>query len=229
MVKKKLSIPKRIKKIVLNRLLTGFLVILPIYVTFSVIKFLFNYIGAKFVPVLEKLFHNEIAIPDPVLETILVIVGIFITFAALYMIGLFASNFLGKQIITFYERIINNTPIVKNIYSSSKQIIHTFSTSKEKSFKRVVLVEYPRKGMNVVGFVTNSITNKDGKSLTSVFIPTTPNPTSGFLIYLPKEEIFDTNMTVEEAIKLVISGGILVPKDLNFQMAEYQTKKIENS
>ena len=229
MAKKKTGILKRIKKIILNRLLTGLLVILPVYVTFSVIKFLFNYIGAKFVPVLKGLFHNETIIPDAALNTILVIVGIFITFVALYLIGLFASNFFGKQIIAFYERIINNTPIVKNIYSSSKQIIHTFSESKEKSFKRVALVEYPRKGMNVVGFVTNSITNRDGKSLTSVFIPTTPNPTSGFLIYLPKEEIFDTNMTVEEAIKLVISGGILVPKDLNFQTAKYQTKKIKHS
>ena len=153
MANKKLSISKRIKKIILNRLLTGLLVILPIYVTFSVIKFLFNYIGAKFVPILTKFLREETIIPEAVLNTVLVIVGLFITFAALYMIGLFASNFLGKQIIAFYERIINSTPIVKNIYSSSKQIIHTFSASQEKSFKRVVLIEYPRKGMNVVGLL----------------------------------------------------------------------------
>lgn len=205
------------RKSIRNKLLTGLLVILPIYVTFFVVKFLFNVVSDKFVPVLTRVIeHEQWAIPDKVLHPLLITIGILITFSALYFIGLFASNFLGKQIILFYEKIINNTPVVKNIYSSSKQVIQTFSRPEGESFKRVVLVEYPRKGMSVVGFATGGITNKKGESLSSVFIPTTPNPTSGFLIYLPKDDIMDTNMSVEEAIKLVISGGILVPDDLDF-------------
>lgn len=220
---------KRTEKLIRNRLLAGFLIILPIYITFFVVKFLFGFIGAEFLPVLKRFIKHESTLPDAVVNPILIFIGILITFIVLYFIGLFASNFLGKQIIRFYERIINNTPVVKNIYSSCKQVIHTFSASDEKSFKRVVLVEYPRKGMIVVGFVTGSITSKDGKALTSIFIPTTPNPTSGFLIYLPKEDMMDTNMSVEEAIKLVVSGGILIPEDLDFQLAFSQAGKVKSS
>ena len=229
MIDKDAGLLKRMKKRVRNRLLTGFLIILPIYVTFFVIKFLFGFIGAEFLPVLQRFIKHESTLPDAVVNPILIFIGILITFIVLYFIGLFASNFLGKRIIGFYERIINNTPVVKSIYSSCKQVIHTFSASDEKSFKRVVLVEYPRKGMVVVGFVTGSITNKGGTTLTSIFIPTTPNPTSGFLIYLPEEDMMDTNMGVEEAIKLVVSGGILIPKDLDFQLAFPQAGKVKIS
>ena len=227
MSKKNKGILYQLKKLIRNRLLTGFLVILPIYVTFFVVKFLFSFVGTEFLPILKKFLKSESSLPDAVLNPILIAVGIFITFVVLYLIGFFASNFLGRKIISFYESIINNTPIVKGIYSSSKQVIHTFSATNEKSFKRVVLVEYPRKGMNVFGFATGSMTNKVKDSLVSVFIPTTPNPTSGFLIYLPGDEIMDTNLTVEEAIKLVISGGILVPEGIDFQVAENKTRKVE--
>ena len=227
MSKKNKGILYQLKKLIRNRLLTGFLVILPIYVTFFVVKFLFSFVGTEFLPILKKFLKSESSLPDTILNPILIAVGIFITFVVLYLIGFFASNFLGRKIISFYESIINNTPIIKGIYSSSKQVIHTFSATNGESFKRVVLVEYPRKGMNVFGFVTGSITNLAGESLTSIFVPTTPNPTSGFLIYLPEEDTMDTNVKVEEAIKLVISGGILVPKGIDFQVADDKTRKIK--
>lgn len=219
----------RLKKNIRNKLLTGLLVILPVYVTLFVVKFLYRFIGAEFLPLLKRVFKHDFAMPETVINPLLIIIGILITFTALYFIGVFATNFLGKQIILFYERIINSTPIVKSIYSSSKQVIHTFSSSGKKSFKRVVVVEFPRRGLNMIGFVTGTITNKEGVSLTGVFVPSTPNPTTGFLIYLPKEEIMDTNMTVEDAIKLIISGGILMPEDIDFQTAEYQTERTECS
>lgn len=218
--KKKKTFGSVLKKDLRNKLLTGFLVILPIYVTFFVVKFLFRFVGGELLPIIKRLFKHDLAIPDPIVNPLLMTVGIFLTFAALYFIGMLASNYFGKQIIKFYETIINNMPFVKNIYASSKQVISTFSLTKEKSFKRVVIIEYPRKGMSVIGFVTGSITNKSGKTLTSIFIPTTPNPTSGFLVYLDKHDIMDTNMTIEEAIKMVISGGLLVPDGLDFNYAD---------
>ena len=216
------------QKNIRNKLLAGFLVILPVYVTFFVIKFLFRYVAGELLPIIKRLFGRDLLVPEAILNPLLFAIGISITFTALYIIGLFASNFFGKQIIHFYERIISNTPFVKNIYSSSKQVISTFAASKGKAFKRVVIVEYPRPGMNVIGFATGSITNKTGIKLISVFIPTTPNPTSGFLVYLSKDQVMDTNMSVEEAIKLVISGGILVPEDLDFHIPGEKVEKIEN-
>ena len=227
MSKKNKGVLSQLKKLIRNRLLTGFLVILPIYVTFFVVKFLFGFVGTEFLPILKKFLKSESSLPDAVLHPILIAVGIFITFVVLYIIGFFASNFLGRKIISFYESIISNTPVIKGIYSSTKQVIHTFSASDGKSFKKVVLVEYPKKGTSVFGFVTGSITNKVNNTLVSVFIPTTPNPTSGFLIYLSKDDIMDTNLAVEEAIKLIISGGILVPDGMDFQVAENKTRKVE--
>ncbi len=208
----------RFKRNIRNKLLTGLLIILPIYVTIFVIKFLFKVIGGELLPIIKRLFKHDLQLPEQIINPLLVTVGIFATFVALYFIGMFASNFLGKWIIAFYERIISNTPVVKNIYSSSKQVIKTFSSSPKSSFKRVVIVEYPRREMNVVGFVTGSIVNKSGLKLTSIFIPTTPNPTSGFLVFLKDSEIAESNMSVEEAIKLVVSAGILVPDNLDFKI-----------
>ncbi len=224
---KKLTVFGRFKKNIRNKLLTGFLVILPIYVTIFVVKFLFRFIGAKLLPIVNRLVKHDLQLPDTVVNPLLITVGIFLTFALVYFTGLFASNFLGRWIIKLYERIIHSTPVVKSIYSSSKQVASTFSASTSSSFKRVAIVEYPRPGMSVIGFVTGSMTNKRGTSLTSVFIPTTPNPTSGFLVYVKKEDVMDTNMTIEKAIKLVISGGILVPEDLDFDY-DFKDNRKEN-
>ena len=121
---------------------------------------------------------------------------------------------LFRSILSFFETILNKTPIIKNIYTSSKKLIEIISLPSRQSFKRVVIVDYPRVGMKAFAFVTGNIKTKDGTELTSIFIPTTPNPTSGFLIYLPESDIIETDMDIEEGMKLIISGGILVPEHL---------------
>lgn len=210
----------KFKKNIRNKLLTGLLVILPIYITFFIVRFVFQFVGGKLAPFISRLFIYDMGIPESVLKSLVIAIGLFLTFVALYFIGVFATNFFGKQIISFYEKIINNTPVIKNIYSSSKQVIHTFSSSRSSSFKRVVIVEFPRPGMQMVGFITNTISNKEGPGLTSVFIPTTPNPTTGFLVFMPEKDIKNTNLSVEEAFKLIISGGILLPEYLEFKAIE---------
>ena len=206
------------KKNTKRKIIAGLLVVFPIFITYIVIKFLFGLIGGLLSPVVKESFILlGVSLKNSkVDEFVTTSVAFVITFAALYFIGAVATNFFGKLIIGFFEAILNKTPIIKNIYTSSKKLIEIISIPGRKAFKRVVIVEYPRVGMKVFAFVTGNVKIKDGTELTSVFIPTVPNPTSGFLIYLPDEDIVETDLTIEEGMKLIVSGGILVPAQLEF-------------
>jgi uncharacterized membrane protein len=203
------------KKNTRRKLVAGLLVVFPIFITFIVVKFLFGLIGGILSPVVKKVFIFLGASPKSTIDEFVVTsVAFILTFLALYFIGVIATNFFGKLILSFFEAILNKTPIIKNIYTSSKKLIEIISLPGRQSFKRVVIVEYPRVGMKAFAFVTGNIKTKDGTELTSIFIPTTPNPTSGFLIYLPEEDVIETDMNIEEGMTLIISGGILVPEHL---------------
>jgi uncharacterized membrane protein len=217
------------KKNTKRKIITGLLVVFPIFITYIVIKFLFGLIGGLLSPLVKESFiFLGISLKNSkVDEFVITSVAFVLTFLALYFIGAIATNFFGKLILSFFEAILHKTPIIKNIYTSSKQLIEIISPPGRKSFKRVVIVEYPRVGMNAFAFVTGNIKTKDGTELTSIFIPTTPNPTSGFLIYLPEEDITETDMDIEEGMKLIISGGILVPKQIELykDTLESETQK----
>ncbi len=203
------------RKNIRRKLVAGLLVVFPIFITFIIIKFLFGLIGGILSPVVEKAFILLGSSPKGTVDDFVVTsIAFILTFSALYFIGVIATNFFGKLILNFFESILNKTPIIKNIYTSSKKLIEIISLPSRQSFKRVVIVEYPRVGMKAFEFVTGNITTKDGAELTSIFVPTTPNPTSGFLIYLPEDDIIETSMDIEEGMKLIISGGILVPEHL---------------
>ena len=203
------------RKNIRRKLVAGLLVVFPIFITFIVIKFLFGLIGGILSPVVERAFILLGSSPKGTVDDFIVTsIAFILTFSALYFIGVIATNFFGKLILNFFEAILNKTPIIKNIYTSSKKLIEIISLPSRQSFKRVVLVEYPRVGMKAFAFVTGNIKTKDGAELTSIFVPTTPNPTSGFLIYLPEDDIIETSMDIEEGMKLIISGGILVPEHL---------------
>ncbi len=210
----------RFKRNIRRRLFAGLLVILPIFVTFYVIKFLLGLIGGILSPLVRKVFliFGFALRNSSVDEFVVTSVAFVLVFVVLYFIGVFATNFFGKLLIKYFEVILDKMPIIKNIYKSCKQLIELIGLPSRKAFKRVVIVDYPRVGMKVVAFVTGSMKNNAGTELTSIFIPTTPNPTSGFLIYLPEEEIIETNMTIEEGMKLIVSGGILVPEEIDFLM-----------
>ena len=218
----KITFTSDFKKIIKKRLVAGLLVIFPIFITFFVIKFLFGLVGGVLSPVVTKVIVLlGYSPPDSkVDEFVITTVSLILTFVALYFIGLFATNFFGKLILGYFEAILHKTPIINNIYTSSKQFLHIVSLPSRQAFKRVVIVEYPRVGMKVIAFATGGIKSKDGTELTSIFIPTTPNPTSGFLIYLPESDIVETSLTVEEGMKLIVSGGILVPEEIEFSRKE---------
>ena len=201
------------KKNTRRKMIAGLLVVLPIFVTFFVIKFLFTMIGGILSPVVIRAVESFGFSPNSKIdEFIITSVAFVLTFVALYFIGVIATNFLGKFVIRFFETIVNNVPIIKNVYTSSKKLIEIISLPTTQSFKRVVIVEYPRVGMKAFVFVTGSLKTKSETELVSIFIPTTPNPTSGFLIYLPEQDIEETDLSIEEGMKLIVSGGILVPE-----------------
>jgi len=134
----------------------------------------------------------------------------------LILTGAFAANLFGRKLVGYWEAILGHIPLVRTIYTSVKQVLETLFTSNSESFRRVVLVEYPRKGIWSLGFQTNealaAAREASGKDLISVFIPTTPNPTSGFIVMLPAEDITKLDITVEDGFKFIISMGVIVPE-----------------
>jgi uncharacterized membrane protein len=141
-----------------------------------------------------------------------VIVGIFI----LLVTGMLAANLFGRRLVAFWESILGRIPLVRSIYSSVKQVTETILSSKSKSFRKVVLIEFPRKGTWSVGFVSNRGMQKaidaTGQELVSVFVSTTPNPTTGFLMMVSPSELIELDLTIEEAFKYIISMGVVVPE-----------------
>ena len=184
-----------------NYFITGIVVLIPIGVTLYLTKF-FIRVSSKLIPA-EINPNNYLPILIPGLEILLAI--IFITF-----IGYLSLSFIGKKILQLFNDLLKRIPILRTIYSAIGQMAETLAP-KRKSKKSVVLVEYPRKGSWAVGFATKDnkgeISKRTNKKLVNVFIPTTPNPTSGFLLMFPKEDIIYLDMNFEEASKFIVSAG----------------------
>jgi len=195
--RKSISIAAKLR----NYFITGIVVLVPIGITLYLTKF-FIRISSKLIPA-EINPNNYLPILIPGLEIILAI--IFIT-----LIGYLSLSFIGKKILQLFNDLLKRIPILRTIYSAIGQMAETLAP-KRKSKKSVVLVEYPRKGSWAVGFATKDnkgeISKKTNQKLVNVFIPTTPNPTSGFLLMFPKKEIIYLDMNFEEASKFIVSAG----------------------
>ena len=192
--------------------LTGLLVTAPIIITIYVTWLVITFIDIKVANLLPEYLDFRKALPFQIPGLGLLIVVFVIT-----LIGAITPGLIGRNLLKIGEMILFKTPVIRTIYSSIKQIMETVMSTNSKSFKEVVLVEYPRKDLWVIAFVTSSvkgeIDNKIKKSnLVSIFVPTTPNPTSGFLLFVAKKDLIYLDMQVEQAVKLVISGGIVSPK-----------------
>ncbi len=199
---KKSSIFKRIR----NYFIAGVVVLIPIGITVYLTLFLIT-ISSKIIP--KEINPNHyLPYNIPGLE-------IFIAIILITFIGFISLSFLGKRLLNLFNNILKRIPILRTIYSALLQMTETFTKS-ENSKKNVVLVEYPRKGSWAVGFATkenkSEISTKTNKQLVNVFVPTTPNPTSGFLLMFPKEEIIYLDLTFEEASKFIVSAGTSDPK-----------------
>ena len=188
-----------------NIFITGLFVLVPIFVTLSIVIWLFNRVDAVFREPLERF----VGFP-------LVGIGVILTVLIILITGFISTNFLGKKLIFFTEAVFKRIPLVNTVYLSMKQLTDTLFTNQKNAFKSAVLLEYPSKGIYVIGFITadapKEINFKAQKEMKSVFIPTTPNPTSGMLVMVPEEHIQYLDLSVEAAVKLIVSGGILLPE-----------------
>ncbi|MAI07667.1 MAG: hypothetical protein CMF61_01780 [Magnetococcales bacterium] len=190
--------------------LTGLLVVLPIIITFYIIKFTVSVVNN----VAESFFPPRFA-PSNFLPYDIPGVELFMGVLALVFIGISVRNFVGAKLVKWAENIVTSIPGVRSIYGAVKQVIDTVSVSNSSSFREVVMVEYPRPGLWAIAFVTGETKGEVGRSqkcdLVNVFLPTTPNPTSGFLLFVPRSELKPLHMTVEQGVKMVISAGIITP------------------
>ena len=193
-------------------------VLLTVYITWAAINLIDSQVN-KLIP--EFSTWNLGDIPGA---------GLVVGVALITLIGAIAAGFMGRWIIRLGESLLNRMPVVRSIYGATKQILETVISTQSDAFREVVLVEYPRRGLWVVGFVTGVTKGEVARlipgSNVNVFIPTTPNPTSGFLLFCPVKDIAYLNMTVEEAVKLVVSGGIVSPPDQNLNKKAVSKKAV---
>ena len=189
-----------------NYFIAGIVVLIPIGITIYLTLFVIT-ISAKILP-REINPNNYLPYNIPGLEII-------ITFILITFIGWLSLSFLGKRLLSLFNKVLKKIPILRTIYSAILQMTETFTNNETKDKKSVVLVEYPRKGSWAVGFATKDnsgeITKKTGKKLVNVFIPTTPNPTSGFLLMFPKDEVIYLDLSFEDASKFIVSAGTSNP------------------
>jgi uncharacterized membrane protein len=139
-------------------------------------------------------------------------IGFVVLVILIYLTGLLAANVFGKRIIEFIEAIAERVPIFREIYRAFNQVIDSLTLSQKGAFKEVVIVEFPRAGMKTVAFVTKKLSDKSGRELLNIYIPTAPNPTSGFFQIVPTESVIKANMSIEDAMKIVLSAGMISPE-----------------
>lgn len=179
----------------------------PIWVTLLVVHFVLNLLSNTF-SLIPEMYR-----PQNWLGFDIPGIGILLSLIIVFCSGILVTNFLGRKIVQLGEAIVGRIPLVRTIYMGSKQIIDTMVSSSNQSFRKVALIEYPRKGSWAIGFLTGyapiEIQQQIGHESIYVFIPTTPNPTSGFLLLVPKHEIHELDMTIEQAFKLIISMGVI--------------------
>jgi uncharacterized membrane protein len=188
--------------------LRGVGIIIPLAITYWIFNAFLNWVDSFFSPTLEQLIGRHV--PGLGFLTMLVIV---------FLVGLVTRNLVGKLFFTWLEDILTSIPFVRSVYSAVKDLVSAFALGgKGKTFRKVLLVEFPRKGLYTIGFVTNEmvITGPDGIATDyfNVYVPNPPNPTSGFLVLVPKAEAIQLSLSIEEGLKLSLSGGIVLPTDI---------------
>lgn len=202
--------------------LTGLVVIAPVWLTVWLIWSVVGWIDGFVLPWVPNSYQ-----PDNLIQDLLGLdrevqvnirgIGVIIFLVFTILVGWMAKGLMGRSLIRFAESIVERTPVVRSIYSGIKQISETVFAQSERSFEKACLIEYPRKGIWAIGFISTTakgeISERAGNAgeMQSIFLPTTPNPTSGFLLFLPAEDVIELDMSVEDAAKLVISAGLVYP------------------
>jgi len=199
--------------------IAGVVFFAPIGITIWAIASIVIWMDNLILPRVLKLLIPGLEEPPP-----LPLVGMLFTFFVIILLGVIARHLLGGEFTRAWERMLGRVPVARNIYSGVKQLFEAiFSSGQRSKFNRVVLVEYPRKGIYALAFTTGTargvVQEVTEKQMLNCFLPTTPNPTSGFYLLVPEDEVIDTDMTVEDAFKLVMSAGLVTPDSANGQQA----------
>lgn len=192
--------------------LAGLLVTAPIFITLYLSWLFINFVDNQVTPLIPEMYNPETYLPFDLPG-----MGLVILILTLIFVGAVTAGFFGRMWKRFSEEMLARMPIVRNVYSAVTQILETILAQQSDAFREAVLVEYPRRGMWAIAFITGR-TEGEVQGITkeecvNIFLPTTPNPTSGFLLFVPKKDLISLSMSVEEAIKMVISGGIVTPPD----------------
>ncbi|MBH18471.1 MAG: hypothetical protein CMD91_02780 [Gammaproteobacteria bacterium] len=210
-------------------LIAGLLVWLPIGVTVFLVRIMIGLMDRSLL-LLPSQFR-----PENVIGFGIPGLGFLLTIIVLLLTGVLAANFVGKSMVSFGESLLDRIPFVRSIYSATKNFAEIVFSGSGQSFKKVLLIEYPRKGIYSLAFQTSSelgeVQERVGEDLVCTFVPTTPNPTSGYIIVLPKKDIIELDMEVEQALKMIMSLGVVVPswgkKDLD-DLPESVNRKLRN-
>ncbi|STY29332.1 transmembrane protein [Legionella wadsworthii] len=192
-------------------LLAGLVVWLPILVTIGVLRFIIDLLDNT-LALIPKAYQ-----PEQLIGHYIPGFGVILSLVILIATGIIATNYFGQRLVAWGESILVRIPLVRSIYKTVKQVINAVLSTNSEAFRKVVLVEYPRKGMWSIAFQTgtanSAIADRINEELISIFIPTTPNPTSGFLMMLPRNDVIEMDMSIDEALKFIISLGVMPPSE----------------
>jgi uncharacterized membrane protein len=207
------------RKSIKRYFITGLVLVVPLYISVYVLILIMGFMNELF-DFLPPFLHPEtyllVHIPDLAKEILAFLITLSITVFGIFIVGLLAANLFGRKLVGLGEAILARIPLLSAVYKASKQFLETFFLQERDGFRRVVLIEYPRKGLYSIGFVTGrtrgEVQTKTDEEAINLFIPTTPNPTSGYYIVIPEKDIIPLSMTVEDAFKVIMTGGMVVPE-----------------
>jgi uncharacterized membrane protein len=229
MQKHKPGLFKRLTLNIRNRLISGIFLIVPFAVTIVVVRWLFQVLAGFLRPIVAKVIewiprtHPLQEIPAVYIQYAVSLATILSLLLIIYLVGAIAKFVAGRRLLAIGEKIVLRIPLARTIYTATKQVTTALSLQDNPAFKSVVLVEFPRRGAYAVGFLTGMTKDSLNNAFCKVFIPTTPNPTTGFFELISADEVLQTEMTIEEAFKMIISGGIVSPDILKITRSVEQT------
>jgi len=214
-----------------NAFVTGLIILLPLGFTFIVVNFLLKTIGAPASQIFFFFLDPGLR-QSPWIMPLLDITSTIVVIILITLIGFLSSYFLGRLIVTLTEKLFTKLPFIGKVYNAAKQVVDAFGKEKRALFQKTVLFEFPKKGTYALGFLTSTtrseVHERTQEDLVNVFMPTTPNPTSGFLLMIPRSEIIELNMSTTEGMKLLISGGAVLPTNFTASMTNVSAEKKPN-
>ena len=194
-----------------SQFIAGILVVVPLLATVLILKWLFEWVDELLQPIIRGFAGRP-----------MYGLGFIITLLLVFVVGVITTHFGGQRLLRFFERLISRVPIVRPMYNGIKQVLESFAAPRETGFMQVVLLEFPRKGIRSIGFITNEEFDASGQKLVNVFVPTAPNPTSGFLQLVREEDLLRTDMSVDDALKMIVSAGRISVNRVNRSISKSQ-------